>query len=482
MPNGCCKGMGDPNSSWIDLTAMPSFVDNSIPVGLLKTFSQSFRANPQNILAMNAVSNNDITSVILNRDLSMEAYHIFSNKLETETKVTNQKASGRCWLFAAMNVLRLGVMKNHNLEEFEFSQAYLFWFDKLEKSNWFLENIISTLGEDLNGRLVQFILKDPVQDGGQWDMAVNLIAKYGLVPKSVFPESAHSGNSRQMNWLITVKLREFARELRLMSSNGVPMEKIRIAKDRMLGEIYNILAVTMGEPPTRFDWNFRNKDKKFHSFKELTPLIFLNDHVPNIVSNSVSLVHDPRHAYGQLYTVERLGNVMGGQPVLYINLPIEELKRVALESLKDNNSVWFGCDVGKFCNRKGGVMDLRMFDYKSAFGVELGLSKADRLCYGESTMTHAMAINGVHLEDDKPARWRIENSWGEDNGEKGFYCMTDEWFTEYVYQVVVDEKYLTNEQDKILEQEPIALPPWVLNDVVITDYVGSTWSTCLNEW
>lgn len=429
----------------------------------LGKFHEAFRAVEKNIVAMNAISSAEMTSVLQSRDVPLDTYHSFSDRVDPEGKVTNQKASGRCWLFAAMNVLRLGLMKRYNLEEFEFSQAYLMWFDKLEKSNWFLENILATADQDLEGRLVQFLLRDPIQDGGQWDMAVSLIQKYGLVPRSVFAESAHSGNTRQMNWLITAKLREYAHELRTLKRDGGATAALQERKTQMLAEIYRILSITLGEPPNSFDWGFRDKDKKFTLITGLTPASYLREHVmadgPPL-DQMVSLINDPRHAYGQLYTVECLGNVVGGRPVLYVNLPIEELKRTVIATIQEGQAVWFGCDVGKFCNQKRGIMDLAQFDYKRAYGIDFGLGKAERLGYGESLMTHAMAITGVHLEGGHPIRWRIENSWGDEHGDKGYFCMTDAWFDEYVYQVVVDRKLLTVEQQKILEQTPERLAPW----------------------
>lgn len=453
------------SNSWVEVGHdMPESEECRIVDGKqLDKFHQAFRAEEKNVVAMNAICNVEMNTVLQNRDLTLDTYHIFSTRLEPEGKATNQKSSGRCWLFAAMNVLRLELMKKYNLEDFEFSQAYQMWFDKLEKSNWFLENVIKTADEDLESRIVKFLLQGPVQDGGQWDMAVSLIQKYGLVPKGAFPESTQSSNTNQMVWLLTVKLREYARKLRAMKKEGATNHTLQEEKTKMLAEVYKILAITLGEPPKSFDWNFRDKDKKFTSITGLTPQAFFKEHVePNgcALDQMVSIVHDPRNDYYQLYTVEYLGNVLEGRPVLYINLPVEELKRVAVAAIGEGRPVWFGCDVGKFCNRQKGIMDLEQFDYKRAYGIEFGLDKAERLDYGESIMTHAMSLTGVHLEKEKPVRWRIENSWGDENGDKGYFCMTDDWFGEYVFQVVVDIKHLTAEQKKVLDQTPKRLPPW----------------------
>lgn len=452
------------NDSWINLSlldiAMPTGT-NSLSQALLDRFHEQFCSNPVFHVAMDTISRNGITSAIINRDLPFDTYHVYSELIEPEAKAANQKASGRCWLFAACNVLRLKIMKKYKLEEFEFSEAYLFWFDKLEKSNLFLDNIIKTADKDLDGRLMQHLLKGPVQDGGQWDMAVNLINKYGLVPKSFYPESAQSSNSLMLDWLLTAKLRDFAKRLRSLHKQDKSLDELYENKNIMLGEIYNILSITLGVPPKKFDWEFRDKDKKFISFKDLTPQSFFKDHVNIDLGKFVSLVNDPRHEYNKLYTVEYLGNITEGRPVLYINLPVEELKRYSADAIKKGKSVWFGCDVGKFSNSQMGVMDLNLYDYKTAFGVSFNLNKADRLRYGESTMTHAMALCGIQFSsDNKPIRWCVENSWGVDEGDKGYFSMTDEWFSEYVYQVVIDEDALSEEQRKILKQKPIVLPPW----------------------
>ncbi len=465
------------DNSWV---VLPNMVISTggVSAQLLAKLRSDFRSCAKNLVAMNAVCRSEITNVLVKRDLPLDAYHVYSDRLEVEGKATNQKSSGRCWLFAAANVLRLSLMKKYKLDDFEFSQTYLCWFDKLEKSNWFLENVLRTFEEPLDGRLIQFLLKDPVQDGGQWDMAVNLIEKYGLVPKAHFSECAHSGNTRHLNWMITAKLRENAAILRRMHKEGQEAAAMAAAKDAMMGEIYRILAITLGEPPASFTWSFRDKDKKFTSFPNLTPQSFYKDHVRGSgageideIDKMVSLIHDPRNAYYRLYTVEYLGNVVGGRPTIYINVPIDVLKEHAAASIKRGSAVWFGCDVGKFSNRKSGIMDVQMYDYESAYGVTFGLDKADRLRYGESMMAHAMTLTGVHLEGEsdastpseggRPQRWRVENSWGDDGGEKGYFSMTDAWFTEYVFQIVVDSSHLPMAITDLLKETPAILPPWV---------------------
>ena len=431
----------------------------SISQDQIAAFRAAYEADPKNELATNAVVNAGMVKALYSRnDGAVTAVHEYSDKLETEGKITSQKASGRCWLFAGLNVMRQGMMKKYKLEsDFELSQSYMFFWDKLEKCNYFLENIIDTRDEPLDGRLVQHLLSDPISDGGQWDMFVNLINKYGVCPKSAYPESHQSGASRPFCWLITVKLREYATKLRAAAAG----EDLGQMKETMLAEIYRILSITLGAPPTKFDWAFRNKDKEFTRYTDLTPLAFYKEHVPFDVNQTVSLVNDPRNEYNRLMTVDRLGNVSGGAPVRYINVPIDVLKKYTIETIRDQEPVWFGCDVGKFLHRDTGFMDLAQFKYDLVYGTSFGMSKKERLQYGESLMTHAMVFTGVDVADDGTLiKARVENSWSEDLGQKGWFAATGGWLDEYLYQVVIDRKRIPAELLAILEQDPIVLPAW----------------------
>ncbi|KAI9592714.1 peptidase C1B, bleomycin hydrolase [Syncephalis fuscata] len=427
----------------------------------LSRYNKNFYAHPKNRLALNAVARGRIPDIILNHEISQRINHQYSDKIETEGKITNQKSSGRCWLFAGLNVMRLNTIAKHKIEDFELSQGYLYFYDKIEKANWFLESMIELAGHDLEDRTVQFLLKDPVQDGGQWDMFVSLVEKYGVVPKAFFPETAQTINTAQSRTLITSKLREFAEQIRNLHSAGKCVNTIRAAKDEMLDEIYRIMCITCGEPPKHFTWSFRDKDKKFHEYADLTPQSFYHDHVAYNVTETVSLINDPRNEYYKLYTVAYLGNIKGGHSIRYINLPVEELKQLGVKTIQSGKPVWFGCDVGKHFARQIGVLELNSLDWDLGFGVTFDQDKANRLRYGESAMTHAMMFTGVHLNaDGQPQRWRVENSWGEDNGDKGFLSMSDKWFSEFTYQIVLEKSDVPDEVLKVLEQEPVVLPPW----------------------
>ena len=428
----------------------------------VQDFQKSFAKKPQLQVACNAVSKVGFEDAAMKQHVFTQVDHHFSEQIKNETKITNQKQSGRCWLFAGLNTMRLSLMKKYDLENFEFSQSYLFFWDKLEKANYFLENIIETREEELGGRLVSWLLKDPVCDGGQWDMFVNLIDKYGVIPQTAMQETHNSSNSRHMNFILTHKLREFAYILREEMPKNASVTKLREEKKEMLNQLYRILVVHLGEPPKKFDWNFRDKKKKFHSFKDLTPKQFLSKHVPFAYKDKVSIIHSPTKdkPYYHTFTVDYLGNVVGGKDLCYLNLPIEELKKLTIQSLKHQEAVWFGCDVGKHFNRKLGVMDTDLYDYENVFDMKLSFNKEHRLDYHDSVLTHAMVFTGVNLKNGKPDRWRVENSWGKDSGDKGYFLMSDAWFDEYMYEVVVDKKYLSEKAKKCLKQKPIVLNPW----------------------
>ncbi|KAI9486466.1 MAG: peptidase C1B, bleomycin hydrolase [Benjaminiella poitrasii] len=429
----------------------------------LARYSKRFGEDSKNLLARNAIVGTDPTQVILNPKAAQEDKHVFNVKLNLEGKATNQKSSGRCWLFAGCNVMRLAVIQKYNLDDdFELSQSYLFFYDKLEKANWFLENMIDLAKEDINDRIVQYLLTDPVGDGGQFDMLINLVEKYGVVPKSAFPETYGSSNSRRLNWLVTVKLREFATQIRKSAEQGMSTQVIRFLKDKMLEDIYRILVIFLGEPPSQFDWETINKAGKYVGVHRLTPKKFFREVVGYPISDMMSLINDPRNPIDKLYTVDRLGNIVGGKPIRYVNTTSENQKRLAINVLKAGSPVWFGCDVGQFSNNALGSMDTKIYDYNLAFNIEFKMTKEERLLYKESLMTHAMVFTGVHLDKNgNPVRWRVENSWGADTtGDKGFWVMSDEWFSSFVYQIVLNKSDVPRRLIDLLDTEPTVLPAY----------------------
>ncbi len=425
-------------------------------------FADAFDSDAKNRLALNAVTKSGIGAVALNRAVVNQIDHTYSELIKTP-KATHQQKSGRCWLFAGLNTLRLRAMEKMNLEEFELSQAYQMFYDKLEKANYFLESIIETRDEPLDGRLVMWILDNPIVDGGQWDMFSNLIKKYGVVPKTAMPETESSGNTRPMNALLLARLREDARVLREMAAEGASVDRLRDAKHQMMEAFYRMLSIHLGTPPETLFWEWRDKDEAFHREGEITPQAFFEKYVDFDLDDAVCLINAPTDdkPYKKLYTVQFLGNVVGGQIVRYLNVEVETLKQAAVEMIKDGNVVWFGCDVGKWLERDMGIMDPAIYDFELVYGTRFELDKAGRLDYGQSRMTHAMVLTGVDLDEGgQPIKWRVENSWGTDLGDKGYMLMSDAWFDEFVYELTVSKAYLSAELIDVLDTEPIVLPPW----------------------
>ena len=424
-------------------------------------FMDAFDADPKNRLSLNAITQTDISAVALNREVINRTTHTYSHLIETP-KATDQKSTGRCWMFAGLNTLRLLTRKKLNIKEFEFSQAYLMFWDKLEKANYVLENIMATRNEPVNSRVVMWLLSDPIPDGGQWDMFIDLIEKYGVVPQAVMPETNSSSSSRSMNNFIVLKLREGANQLRSHHENGASDNELRQIKTELMQTVHRMLCIHLGKPPANFSWQWRDKDKKFNRAGTFTPQAFYKEYVNVDLNDYVCLINAPTRdkPYNTLYTVQYLGNVVGGHPVRYLNVDIGTLKQ-ALRMIKDDQAVWFGCDVGKMFQRDKGILDPDIYDYDLVYNTTFPLNKADRLDYGHSRMTHAMALTGVDISDDGvPTKWRVENSWGDEHGDKGYETMTDTWFDEYLYEVTVHKKYLGEELLKVLNTEAVVLPPW----------------------
>jgi bleomycin hydrolase len=439
---------------------------NPLSVEALKSWSHQVENDPVGKLALAAVSNSGIDASIRNRkNFVKNSHHEYSDKIEKEgSPMTDQKASGRCWIFTGMNVLRVNIQRDHNIEELELSQSYLFFYDKLEKSNFFLQNIIETAHEPLDSRLMATLFSDNnFSDGGQFDMLTNLMNKYGAVPKSVFPDAHAATSSNDVNFLWTNKLREYGLLLRKAIADGKTMETVNQMRQEFLKEVHRILVIAFGVPPAadeEITWEFTDKDKKFHRV-HITPLQLYKEYGKVDANEYFSLIHDPRNKFDTLYTVDRLGNVVNGKPIEYVNAEISALKQAAIKSIQNNEAVFFGCDVGKFSDSKLGIMDTGSWDHSAAFGTGINLTKEDRLRAGSSMMTHAMTLTAVNLVDGKPTKWRVENSWGDERGKKGYFLMSDEWFDEYVFQVVTKADYTEKKYvDVWKSKDYVVLPLW----------------------
>ncbi|KXT16453.1 hypothetical protein AC579_1774 [Pseudocercospora musae] len=414
----------------------------------------------KNRLGLNALSANNPAAILEKPSTLIRDTQYFNLKIPHEgSPVTNQRSSGRCWIFAACNVFRIAIQQKYNIKSFELSQAYLFFWDKVEKANYYLESILDTVDEEVDSRLVSALSASPVGDGGQWDMIVNLVSKYGIVPQTLYPDSWNARNSSVMDRILTTKLREDGLRLRALKDNA-SSEKIAAAKEQMIQDVVRILTLCLGPPPAadkKFTWEFYDGNNTFKTVS-LTPVEFADT---THVKKFVSLVNDPRNEYDRLLTVDHLGNIWDGRPITYVNVDTVVMKDACVKMLKKGLPIFFGSDVGKQSDSRAGVMDTDLVDYELGFNIKLGLTKAERLLTGESAMTHAMVLTAVHLdEDNKPVRWRVENSWSESAGTEGYFVMSDKWMDEFCYQAVVDPGLLDKSVRDILKQEPKVLPLW----------------------
>ena len=439
-------------------------MSTSVTLKTIQSYKDKIEKEDKIKIARNAAMRNEVTELAMDWEHFRKINHSFSNVINGEMPVTNQKSSGRCWGFAGLNLFRIYLGRKHKLKDFQFSQSYFMFWDKLEKANYFLESILKTVDHKWNTRLVMHLLADPIQDGGQWNMWVNLINKYGLVPQSEMPESFQSSKSRRMNRMITRKLRENAKQLRDLKQQGAGNVELQLLKVEMLEVIFRLLVIHIGTPPAAFNWQVRDKDNNFHRFENLSPTSFYKSHVELDLNDYVCLINCPMSdkQYNKVYTVEFLGNVIEALPIRYLNVESDIMKKAAVKAIKNDDPVWFGCDVSKHFHRDLGVMDMDLFDFNLFYGTEFGLDKASRLEYGDSQMTHAMLITGVDLDsNENPTKWRVENSWGDKAGDKGYHIMTDNWFDEYNYEVVVHKSCLDDELTELYQTaEAIPLKPW----------------------
>ncbi|MGT2721821.1 aminopeptidase C [Streptococcus porcinus] len=423
---------------------------------------KNYLNNPKYRAIENAITNNGLLKSLKTRQSEVDNDFVFSIDL-TKDLVSNQKASGRCWMFAALNTFRHQLISNFKLENFELSQAHTFFWDKYEKANWFMEQVIATADQELSSRKVKFLLDVPQQDGGQWDMVVALFEKYGVVPKSVYPESVSSSNSKELNDILNKLLRQDAQILRECINSGLDAQAIQTKKEVLLQEIFNFLAMNLGLPPKTFDFAYRDKENGYHSEKDITPLEFYQKYIGLNLSDYVSVINAPTadKPFGKSYTVEMLGNVVGSREVRYLNVDINRLKELAIKQMQAGETVWFGSDVGQMSDRKKGILATNTYDFEASMDVTLSQNKAGRLDYSESLMTHAMVLTGVDLDaKGTPLKWKVENSWGEDVGDKGYFVASDAWMDQYTYQIVVRKSLLSEEELKAYQAEPEILTPW----------------------
>lgn len=419
--------------------------------------------SPMHKLVMNAMGRVELSELAVNRDLIKSIDFSFSDELDVAPEATAQQKVGVCWIFAAMNMLRYYTQKKLNVESFEFSGPYLMFWDKFEKANYFLEKMIAFRDRAYDDRDLRQFLNNPLPDGGDWYMFVNLVKKYGVVPASVMQHTTYSKDSTLHNQVLSSKLRQYAAEIRTMAAAGRPLAEIQKAREGYVQELYQIMVMCFGTPPLRFNWSYRDKEKVFFREHEITPHAFFEKYVPVDLDAYACLWSSPMAdtPYHHTYTVAHTRKMVGGERHHALNLPYADFKAYALKKLKNHEPVLFSCDVGKDSLRKEGLLVKGIYSYDLLFQTHLGIEKAQRLEMGETSMTHCMLIVGVDLDaEGNPVKWKVENSWGADVGKKGYFVMSDDWFDDNVYQLIVPIKYLSEAEQQQLAQEPTVLPLW----------------------
>lgn len=408
----------------------------------------------------NALNGTDLDKLALNPEAAAKVDNHFSHRVPSKG-ITNQLSSGRCWLFTGLNVLRSQMMLQHDLPELQLSQAYNFFYDQLEKSNLFLQAIIDTSDKSMDDRNVDWLFRNPLSDGGQYTGLSDNLMKYGVVPREAMPETWTANHTSKVNRLLSLKLREDALELRAMKKKGAKPAQLQKRKEQMLGEVYKVLARTIGNPPQQFTWTRKDSKGNVVSTRTYTPLEFYREYAGNDLKNDyVMVMNDPTRDYWKLYEIDYDRHTYDGRNWTYVNLPIEVIKDMAIASIKDSTMMYFSCDVGKFLDRDRGTLDPDNFDYASLLGIDFGMDKADRIRTYGSASSHAMTLVAVDLDAaGKPTKWMVENSWGP-GANDGHLIMTDRWFDEYMFRLVLNKKYVPQNVLDVLNQKPVKLPAW----------------------
>lgn len=427
-----------------------------ITVEELQNMREAYLSDAKARVVRNALTKNDISTISRDFTAMCDNPSIFSIDLKT-MPVTNQMQSGRCWIFSAMNVLREMIGKKYNIKEFELSQNYIAFYDKLEKANWFMDCVIAEKNSDINSPEMRYLLENAIGDGGQWNMLVSIVKKYGICPKTAMPETYQSSHTGNMNRILNRRLRKFACDIRKMNE-----EELQAYRTKTTKEIYGLIASCFGLPPVSFTFEYVDKDENHHAEYDVTPLDFYHNYLGEDLDDYVNIINGPTadKPYYKQYFVKYLGNVANGNPISLVNLPMEEFKAAILAQLKDGYPVWFGCDCGADGDRETGLWDDQAFAYGDTFDMDLDMEKAEMLDFRQSAMNHAMVFTGVNLVDGRPTRWKIENSWGDKVANKGYYTCSDTWFDKYMYAAAVNRKYLSEKALAALREEAVELEPW----------------------
>ncbi len=421
-------------------------------------FQKNYQADARNQVAEMATVTNGVQQASFNTEAVRDINRTFSIEIPTDA-VTNQKQSGRCWLFAALNVMRHQFAKKYHAKNFVFSQAYLFFWDRIERANIYFDHILETADKPIDDRTVHFYLQGPDTDGGQWHMAVSLIRKYGLVPDYAYGESFTANNTAAFNQALNMKLREDGLVLRELAQKG-DQDEIEKKRKEFLNEVYRMAVIAFGEPTQKFDLEYRDDDNKYQLDQNLTPLDFFHKYFEDDLDEYVVLFNAPDHEFDKLYALPFEDNVEGGTPIQFLNTEIDNLKQAAIKQLEAGKTIWFGCDVGKESDRQKGLMVKNLHQTDTLFNIETKLDKKERLLTGASGSTHAMTLVGVDVVNGKPRQWKVENSWGDKVGKNGYFVMSDDWFDEYLFKVVVKKKYLPKKLVELAEGKATPVPCW----------------------
>ncbi len=435
--------------------------DGGISDEMLKSIKGYYHETVSDKALRNAIGGSDIKKLALNQDNLKDMDTYFTNKVESKG-IADQKRSGRCWLFTGLNVMRGKMIAKFGLGSFEFSQNYCFFWDQLEKSNLFLQGVIDTSKKPMEDKMVDWLFKNPLSDGGQFTGISDIVGKYGLVPKEIMPETNSSDNTSQMANLLGLKLREFGLQLREEAAKGAKPAALKKSKTEMLGTVYRMLVLNLGVPPTEFTWTRKDAKGNPVNTKQYTPLSFFKEYVNNdLTNNYIMLMNDPSREFYKCYEIDFDRHRYDGKNWTYVNLPIEDIKDMAIKSIKDSTMMYFSCDVGKFLNSERGLLDLNNYDYASLMGTSFNMSKKQRIQSFASSSSHAMTLMAVDIDKDgKTKKWMVENSWGATSGYQGHLIMTDEWFNEYMFRLVVEKKFASTKVLDVLKQKPIKLPAW----------------------
>lgn len=433
--------------------------EQQLTSAMVKKYQQIFHARPATDVISRAIQKNGIKNASEDPAASERLHRAFSYEIKTG-KPSNQRHSGRCWSFAALNTLRHKFAKKYNFKDFELSQNYLFFWDRIERANMFFQKIIATADRPFHDRLVDFYLSFALNDGGQWANAASIVEKYGVVPEYVMPDTHNTKDTSDVAEVLNYLMRKDALELRRMVNDGDSQDQLAAAQERMMADVYKVAAYAFGEPPAKFDLEFRDDDKKFHQVLGLTPLDFYHQYFDTNFNDYVVVTNAPDHEFGKVYSMPSQDSVVGGVPIKFMNVPFSDLQAAAIKQLKAGETVWVGNDVLQQMDRKRGLMDAKLFRRQELLDVDFTMDKRDRLETRQAEVSHAMTLTGFDLVNGQPTRWKIENSWGKENGANGYFVMTQDWFEDYTYEAVIDKKYLPSELQALATSAPVELSAW----------------------